>query len=222
MFYQQLKPEDSKNMKNNKANKLGLGLFISKQIVQANGGHIDFVSEHGKGTTFVFTFDTNEASHLNQMQDTTEVASYLREIREDIIGGSMERQPAHNSPRFGKPSQVVTFSNLHDDSRSDNASRASTPARKRGNSRANSGANSRAAGGLDAPRRQNILENTSNDQNNSIQMIDLFEKGSHNFEKSIGEKPGQGQRKENSIVSMQSSFNMIDDNDSPNVSPNLN
>ena len=53
-------------------------------------------------------------------------------------------------------------------------------------------------------------------------MIDLFAKGSHNFEKSVGENPALGQRKENSIVSMQSSFNMIDDNDSPNVSPNLN
>ena len=91
MFYQQLRPDDSKKMKNNRANKLGLGLFISKQIVQANGGHIDFVSEHGKGTTFVFTFDINEASQLNQMQGTTEVASYLREIREDIISSSMER-----------------------------------------------------------------------------------------------------------------------------------
>ena len=127
-----MKPAENSRSKDNKDNRLGLGLFISRQIVQANGGHIDFISEEGKGSTFVFTFDINEANQLNQMQGTTEVASYLREIREDIIGG--ERQPAMHSPRFGKPSQVVTFSNLHDDSRSENASRVGTPPLERGNS----------------------------------------------------------------------------------------
>ena len=37
--------------------QMGLGLFISKQIVEMFGGSIDFYSEHKKGSTFIFTFD---------------------------------------------------------------------------------------------------------------------------------------------------------------------
>ena len=33
------------NDRNNKIEKFGLGLFISKQIIHANSGHIDLVSD---------------------------------------------------------------------------------------------------------------------------------------------------------------------------------
>lgn len=39
----------------NEASGLGLGLFISKQIIESHGGHISLESEPGKGATFKFT-----------------------------------------------------------------------------------------------------------------------------------------------------------------------
>ena len=40
-------------------NGIGLGLVISKMIVQQFNGYIDFVSEYKKGSSFFFTFETN-------------------------------------------------------------------------------------------------------------------------------------------------------------------
>ena len=37
--------------------RVGLGLFISMQLVKSYGGHLDFISEPLKGSTFIFTFD---------------------------------------------------------------------------------------------------------------------------------------------------------------------
>ncbi len=63
MFYQQLRPDQEQNDADlSNKEDLGLGLFITKQIIQANGGHIDFISFPDKGSTFVFTFDLNEMS----------------------------------------------------------------------------------------------------------------------------------------------------------------
>ena len=36
---------------------MGLGLFTSKLIVMKYGGDIDFISEHKKGSTFIFSMN---------------------------------------------------------------------------------------------------------------------------------------------------------------------
>jgi signal transduction histidine kinase len=38
----------------------GLGLFITKNIIEAHGGKIWFDSEEGRGTTFYFTLPVKE------------------------------------------------------------------------------------------------------------------------------------------------------------------
>ena len=43
------------NASNPKVNSSGLGLFLTKTIIEQHGGHIGFQSEPGKGTTFWFT-----------------------------------------------------------------------------------------------------------------------------------------------------------------------
>ena len=46
-------------------NGIGLGLVISKLIVNKFNGYIDFVSKHKKGSTFFYTFETE---HHNQQK----------------------------------------------------------------------------------------------------------------------------------------------------------
>ena len=49
----------SKNTLNFAVDQIGMGLFISKQIVQTYGGTLNFVSESAgphRGTTFILTF----------------------------------------------------------------------------------------------------------------------------------------------------------------------
>ena len=43
-------------------NGIGLGLVISKLIVEKFNGYIDFISEHEKGSTFFYTFEIEPAS----------------------------------------------------------------------------------------------------------------------------------------------------------------
>lgn len=39
--------------------KIGLGLIISKFLIEQNGGTLDFTSEYAVGSTFVFSFSAD-------------------------------------------------------------------------------------------------------------------------------------------------------------------
>lgn len=55
--------------------KIGLGLFVSKQIISKNGGSINFISKTEKGSIFIFTFkvkitDQTEENQFDHMWDS--------------------------------------------------------------------------------------------------------------------------------------------------------
>ena len=74
--------------KNNFAfDQIGMGLFISKQLVQTYDGSLDFISESTgphRGTTFILTFkiDVNESS-IEEGEKAQEIVN-LDEINMDI------------------------------------------------------------------------------------------------------------------------------------------
>ena len=51
------KTYDKKNFRLTDGKQIGLGLFISKQIVLNFGGQLDFISTEETGATFIFTLD---------------------------------------------------------------------------------------------------------------------------------------------------------------------
>lgn len=68
-----IKPEDQGKLfqmfgsiKDEKVNRngIGLGLVISRMLVEKFNGQINFVSTYTKGTTFTFTFETQECDQV--------------------------------------------------------------------------------------------------------------------------------------------------------------
>ena len=52
-------------------NGIGLGLMISKQIVEKFDGKIEFHSEEGAGSTFSFTFKLEDREMIQELQQET-------------------------------------------------------------------------------------------------------------------------------------------------------
>ena len=59
---------------------VGLGLVICKLLVNKFNGQIDFISKHQQGSTFFFTFETEE---IDEMPPRRRQSSYI--VREDRI-----------------------------------------------------------------------------------------------------------------------------------------
>jgi K+-sensing histidine kinase KdpD len=58
--------ETSKSDKKNNFQGVGLGLAVSKLIVNKFNGKIDFISKFRKGSTFFFTFEIEEVDLINK------------------------------------------------------------------------------------------------------------------------------------------------------------
>lgn len=52
--------------------RVGLGLFISMQLVKSYGGQLDFISEPLNGSTFIFTFNLDVDHEVYQQENLSE------------------------------------------------------------------------------------------------------------------------------------------------------
>ena len=59
---------------------MGLGLYISMQLVKSYGGSIDFISEPLNGSTFIFTFNLKIDNEVYQDKKSKE--EYFKEMCE--------------------------------------------------------------------------------------------------------------------------------------------
>ena len=78
----------------------GLGLSISKNLVELLGGHISFVSEKGKGTTFSFSIPCKQVRQDEKMikgASEEDDASFLRQIQERISGTDENNSKSNNN-----------------------------------------------------------------------------------------------------------------------------
>ena len=89
----------------------GLGLFISKGIVEMQGGAIAVDTELGKGTSFRFTLPSNQVSPADRSDDNVGVGGTRSELPSDVGGlasvlrevGSVGDQEATTSNDTGSP-----------------------------------------------------------------------------------------------------------------------
>ena len=50
---------------------IGLGLYVSKQIVMSFNGQLDFISEWQNGSTFIFSFEVEIDDQEEQIENKT-------------------------------------------------------------------------------------------------------------------------------------------------------
>ena len=73
--------------------QMGLGLFISKQIVTKFNGSLDFVSKYEQGSTFFFSFDL--------------------EFYDYQIDENEAEEQTYKSPRFNEASPVIIINQIN-------------------------------------------------------------------------------------------------------------
>jgi len=76
----------------------GLGLSVSKQLVELHGGEINVESEEGKGTTFTFTLPISKTSRneLESIQDI-DTSNILQSIQEDTNNSVVKNSISKNN-----------------------------------------------------------------------------------------------------------------------------
>ena len=105
LFSTMLKAENQGKMYMSDGSQIGLGLFISKQIVEQYGGSIDFYSEYHKGSTFIFTFDV-ELDPLEYQKLVANVSSDQSSFLENKSSVKFQ------SPRFGGGTKLNQDKNI--------------------------------------------------------------------------------------------------------------
>jgi hypothetical protein len=85
--------QDPETIDNNRTG-LGLGLYISKELVHLQGGKIWVSSEAGQGTTFTFTLPI-----YSLVQLLTPVVTYQGQMRPSFVLARVELTPLHTPPR---------------------------------------------------------------------------------------------------------------------------
>ena len=69
-----------------------MGLIISKQIIQTNGGKFDFYSEYGVGTTTIFTFDIEILVTKRPAPETTREDSPKFGLRQQMTASQLPEE----------------------------------------------------------------------------------------------------------------------------------
>ena len=95
----------SKLQEGQEYNKLGvgLGLSICREIIQAQGGSVDIISEEGKGTTFVINLKAISTINMNK------IFSVIQMREDDSLESS------HPSGQINEESDIVSECNSDED-----------------------------------------------------------------------------------------------------------